>query len=93
MNAPAVPIHPVFRDILDQIEALPNVKSPDFIISGGGSSFLLTPQTKSAYDWIEEHLDPNVQYGQQGSYSIRQSEIGQLAVNLSIDGLSVRWIY
>ncbi len=33
----------------------------DFMLSGGGSVFVLTPLTTQAAEWIDDHIDPNAQ--------------------------------
>ena len=35
--------------------------SADFEVSGGGTLYLLTPQTNEAKDWCAEHIDPLAQ--------------------------------
>lgn len=62
----------------------------DFFITGGGSTFLLTPVSKEGKDWCEEHLGLSFDTG---SVQIEQHRIAAVASDISIDGLKVRWSY
>ena len=61
----------------------------DFFITGGGSTFLLTPMSKEGRDWCEEFLGlPNFE---RGSIPIHQDRIGAVAADINGDGLKTRW--
>lgn len=61
----------------------------DFIISGGGSVFLLTPITKRAREWADEHLPKDRQTLGTG-IAVEHRYIVEIVEGIKRDGLIVR---
>ena len=60
----------------------------DFILSGGGSVYILTPQTDAARDWIEEHIPDDAQWFGHG-VAVEHRYVDAIVTGIIADGLEV----
>lgn len=60
----------------------------DFSVSGGGTIFLLTPNTPEAEAWVEEHLPEDRQTLGKG-IAVEHRYIGGIVDGIRDDGLTV----
>lgn len=61
----------------------------DFVVSGGGTLYLLTPVTKRAQKWVDEHLPEDRQTLGTG-IAVEHRYIGEIVEGIKRDGLIVR---
>ena len=61
---------------------------PDFYVLGGGSVYLLQPNTDAARDWIREHISDEAQtLGE--SVAVEHRYIGDIIEGIRDDGLTI----
>jgi len=60
----------------------------DFMVTGGGSLFTLTPLTPAACQWVDEFIDPDAQHWG-GGIVIEHRYITPIVNAIIEDGLSV----
>lgn len=61
---------------------------PDFVVSGGGSIYLLTPLTDNAKQWVDEHLPADRQTLGNG-IAVEHRYIEEIVQGAQRDGLKV----
>ena len=62
----------------------------DFTVSGGGTVYILTPQTAAALAWVEEHISPDALRWGQNSVVVEHRYVADIVDGASADGLVVR---
>jgi hypothetical protein len=67
----------------------PTVNAPDFKVLGHGSTYILTPLTPAAHDWVSEFLPEDAQRWA-GGVVIEHRYISDVVSGAQRDGLSVR---
>lgn len=60
----------------------------DFMVSGGGSLYILTPLSDSGQAWAEEHLPEDAQRWGRG-IAVEHRYIGDIVDGICADGLTV----
>jgi len=63
---------------------------PDFIVSGGGSVYLLHPKSDAAKAWVSEHIPADAQY-LGSAVAVGHRYIGSIACGIQNDGLEVEF--
>ena len=61
----------------------------DFLVTGGGTVYLLHPLTDAAREWVAEHLPEDAQRLGNG-IAVEHRYIGDIVCGARNDGLSVR---
>lgn len=63
-------------------------KQADFLLSGGGSLYVLTPMSEQSTEWIDKHIDPSAQsFG--GGIAVEHRYIQDIVEGIKNDGMSV----
>ena len=60
----------------------------DFVVSGGGTLYLLTPLTDAAKDWVDQYIDPDHQ-SLGNSIAVEHRYIAGVVEGIVGDGLRV----
>ena len=60
----------------------------DFILSGGGSVYILTPQTDAARAWVDEHIPEDAQWFGRG-VAIEHRYVDAIVAGIIADRLEV----
>lgn len=60
---------------------------PDFTVSGGGTLYILTPNTDVAKEWIANHIGEHQTWG--GGVAVENRYIGAIVEGARADGLEV----
>lgn len=67
------------------------IAQPDFTLSGGGTIYLLAPNTDAAREWVEENIGKD--NGYQPYYptvTIEHRYVGPITEGILDDGLTIR---
>lgn len=62
---------------------------PDYVVSGGGSIFLVHSKNDSAFEWLSDHVSDEASWLGQ-ALAVEHRYIGDLIDSLRNDGLEVR---
>jgi len=62
---------------------------PDFIVSGGGSVYLLLPCSDAAQAWADEHLPEDAQHLGR-AIAVEHRYISDIVAGIQADGLTVQ---
>jgi hypothetical protein len=64
-------------------------RKSDFTIIGGGTVYLLRPNTKRAEQWVREHIPADAQY-LGNAVAVEHRYIGDIAEGIRNDGYTIR---